>query len=290
MRFSVSHTTIYRYAEPASESVAELRLCPTSDAQQTVEERQLAVDPSVPVGSFVDYWGNPVEYFAIPFRHSRLTITSTSTVETLPQDSVEFCRNVTVAEAKQILSRYSVEMIDFRRPTKLVPIGGVLRGLNSMFFREGESIVDTVTEVNHWIHDQFDYVPGATDITTPIDEVIELRKGVCQDFAHVMLSILRTGGIPARYVSGYIEPYDPTQKKGSELVGAAASHAWVEVGLPGGRWWGLDPTNDQAAGERHIKVAIGRDYNDVAPFRGTFRGVDEQDLAVKVRIERLPQQ
>ncbi|MGE9289512.1 MAG: transglutaminase family protein, partial [Puniceicoccales bacterium] len=237
VRFSVSHTTFYKYAQPASESVAELRLCPMSGPCQLVQSRSLKVDPDVPVGSFEDYWGNSVEYFAIPFRHKTLKISSSSEVETSPQGSVDYCNDVSVAETRQIIARSSLKAIDLRRPTRMVPLGKVLRCLNKRFVRSNASIIDTALSLNEWIYKNFEYVPGATNVSTPLERVLEIRKGVCQDFAHVMLSILRTGGIPARYVSGYIEHVDPT-KPGSELVGAAASHAWVEINLPGDRWWG----------------------------------------------------
>jgi len=286
VRFSVSHSTFYEYAQPASESVAELRLCPLSGDYQRVFSRELSIDPEVPVGDFEDFWGNTVEYFAIPFRHSSLKIHSSSVVETSAQEEVAYCAKVTVAEARQITSRASMKAIDFRRPTRLVPIGSVLRGLNERFIRSEASLVESALFVNEWIYSNFEYDPDVTDISTPLETVVQMKKGVCQDFAHVMLSIFRTGGIPARYVSGYIEHVDPTQP-GSELVGAAASHAWVEVYLPGDRWWGLDPTNNQVVGERHIRVATGRDYHDVAPFRGTFRGAAQQDLEVAVEITRV---
>jgi len=286
VRFSVSHTTFYEYAQPASESVAELRLRPVSNPVQVVESRALEVDPKVGVGSFTDYWGNRVEYFAIPFRHSTLRIVSRSIIETNPQEAVDYCSEITVAEARQIVNKSSTEAIEYLRPSRLVPIGSVLKPLRKQFVRGDRPLLETVWGANKWIHERFKYVPGATDVRTPLDEVISIRKGVCQDFAHVLLSILRTGGIPARYVSGYIEAVDPTRPD-SKLIGAAASHAWVEVLLPGGRWWGVDPTNDQAAGERHIKVAVGRDYDDIAPFRGTFTGVTEQKLEVAVKIKRL---
>ena len=286
MRFAVSHRTFYRYPQPASESVAELRLCPLSGPGQVVESRELKVDPEVPVGCFEDFWGNTVEYFAIPFRHSTLGISSHSLVNTSDQEDVGQWEEVTVAEARQIMSRSSLWAIDLRRPTRMVPLGGILREFDRTFVHPGTSIIRTALEINRWIYENFEYSSGVTDVSTPIEQVIQLRKGVCQDFAHVMLSILRTGGIPARYVSGYIEHVDPTQP-GSELVGAAASHAWVEILLPGGRWWGLDPTNNQIVGERHIKVATGRDYHDVAPFRGTFRGAQDQKLDVAVEIKRV---
>lgn len=259
---------------------------PVSGPGQVVESRSLEVEPNAPVGTYVDYWGNRVEYFAIPFRHPTLRIVSSSVVETHLQESVDYCSEVSVAEARQIVNRSTIEAIEYRRPSRLVPIGSVLQPFGERFVRGSAPLVETVWSANKWIHENFEYVPGATDVRTPLDQVVSIRKGVCQDFAHVLLSIFRTGGIPARYVSGYIEPVDPT-KEDSELIGAAASHAWVEVLLPGGRWWGVDPTNNQAAGERHIKVAVGRDYDDVAPFRGTFKGVTQQELDVSVQIDRV---
>jgi transglutaminase-like putative cysteine protease len=158
--------------------------------------------------------------------------------------------------------------------------------LRKRFFREATPLREALEDLNNWIYTNFTYKPGVTNVSTPLSTVLRQRKGVCQDFAHLMLSIIRHNGLPARYVSGYIEPVDPTRPGGSELVGAAASHAWVEVNLPNGTWWGLDPTNNQCAGERHVKVAVGRDYHDVAPLRGTFKGASNQKLQVIVSMKR----
>lgn len=286
MKFSLSHKTSYQYEVPVSESVGEVRLCPLSSDNQTVLSRSLDIDPNVAVGHFEDVWGNRVEFFSIPYRHSSLELTSRALVETRDQPDVGYCEEVTNAEAKQIFSSQLAQYYDFKRPSRLVPIGSVLRPLRHNFIRPQASLLESVKEINHWIYRNFEYVSGATDVETPIAETIKMRKGVCQDFAHLMLSILRTGGVPARYVSGYIEAVDPTDTE-QELVGAAASHAWVEVALPGGYWWGLDPTNNQVVGQRHIKVAVGRDYDDVAPLRGTFRGPINQELEVAVSLERM---
>jgi transglutaminase-like putative cysteine protease len=164
-------------------------------------------------------------------------------------------------------------------------LGDVLRPLKRRPLGAGATLGEVLHELNGWIHREFTYKPGVTDISTPLATVVKQRVGVCQDFAHLMLAILRTIGLPARYVSGYIEHFDPT-KTDARLIGAAASHAWVEVFLPGGEWYGLDPTNNQPAGERHVVTAVGRDYHDVAPMRGTYKGMLDQKLQVIVSLQR----
>lgn len=286
------HTTDYRYGSPAAESVGELRVFPVDDVHQTVDGRDLEIDPRVEVDTYTDYYGNRAEWFAIPFRHDRLRITSRSRVRTGVPVFPEPCLQVSVAEARQIARRQQ-DLYDFRAPSRHVPIGAVLLPLRvERFLGSSDALVDAVEGLNQWIHENFTYASGATDVNTPLATVVKRRKGVCQDFAHLMLSILRTNGLPCRYVSGYIEPVDPTveDSKASELVGAAASHAWVEVWLPGGHWMGFDPTNRQLVGERHIRVAVGRDYSDVPPFRGTFKGASGHQLEVAVEIQRVAMQ
>lgn len=285
MRFQVVHQTEYRYAEPASESFAELRVCPMEVSGQKVGRRGVELDPEVPLDTYQDYFGNRVEFFSVPFRHQRLSIRAWAEVETSPRTPPQAALEVTAAEARQIYNSQMLELFEFLQPTPFVPLHRVLGPLRKNFVRPGDRLQEALAGLNHWIFTHFKYVPGSTEIGTPLDQVIRQRSGVCQDFAHLMLAILRTYGIPSRYVSGYIEAFDPTAGE-KELVGAMASHAWVEVYLPGGFWWGLDPTNDQAVGERHVKVAVGRDYADVAPVRGTYKGVANQQLEVMVTLRR----
>jgi transglutaminase-like putative cysteine protease len=135
-----------------------------------------------------------------------------------------------------------------------------------------------------YIYKTFTYMPGVTDIRTPLTEVLRKRQGVCQDFAHLMIALIRCAGLPARYVSGYLET--ESVRGASELVGATASHAWVEVYMPNGMWLGIDPTNDMLEGERHVQIGIGRDYGDVPPLRGVFKGAKRQQLSVMVTVSR----
>lgn len=286
MRFRISHETVYKYATPASESVGELRIYPVDTPDQKVSNRRIHLDPEVPVDTFTDYFGNTVGCFSIPFRHRKLQVRMTAEVETRRPPDPGPAAGIPVGEARRLNRDRRIGLYLYRQPTAAVPLGKGTDLFRKRFFREATPLRTAVESLNSWIHTNFTYMPGVTDVSTPLSKVLRERKGVCQDFAHLMLSILRHNGIPARYVSGYIEPIDPTKSDASELVGAAASHAWVEVNLPDGRWWGLDPTNNQPAGERHVKVAVGRDYHDVAPLRGTFKGAANQKLQVIVSMKR----
>ncbi|MDX6765561.1 MAG: transglutaminase family protein [Candidatus Methylacidiphilales bacterium] len=285
MRFRITHQTEYHYRVPASESYGELRVNPSTNFHQRVIKRRLEVHPATRIQNYTDHFGNHVEFFSIPFRHNRLVVRSHAEVETSAVTPPENVLDVAVAEARQILNSRLLKIYPFLQPSTHVPLHKVLLPLKKNFICADQPLGDTLLRLNRWIYENFKYKPGTTDVSTPLDEVIRLRRGVCQDFAHLMISILRTYGIPARYVSGYIESHDPTQKDPA-LVGAAASHAWVEACLPGGFWWGLDPTNNQTAGERHVRVAIGRDYHDVAPLRGTYKGAQDQKLEVMVSVKR----
>jgi len=284
MHFRVSHTTQYKYRAPASESFAELRVWPQTNESQRVVGRRLVIEPSVPTDHYVDYFGNYVEFFSIPHRHNALTVTAEAEVETFAVAPPRTALDTSVGEVRQIYNSTLYQLFEFLQPSPLVPLNQHA-SIRKKFFRQADTLGSALLALNGWIYKTFKYQSGVTDIYTPIKKVVRERKGVCQDFAHLMLAILRSNGIPARYVSGYIEAYDPTRVD-SKLVGAAASHAWVEVYLPGGTWWGLDPTNNQSAGERHIVVAVGRDYHDVAPMRGTYKGALDQKLNVIVSLER----
>lgn len=288
MHFNVSHSTEYAYEGAASESFAELRVWPQSNAAQRVISRSLHVEPDTSVDHYVDYFGNNVEFFSIPSRHNKLIVRAEAEVETFKVDPPEAVLNTPVGEARQIFNSALYQVFEYIQPTKLVPLDQHCR-IRKKFFRQASSMREALLSLNEWIYKSFEYRPGVTDISTPISQVVAHRSGVCQDFANLMLAILRSNGIPARYVSGYIEAHDP--ESGEKMTGAAASHAWVEVFLPGGVWWGLDPTNNQTAGDRHIVVAVGRDYNDVAPMRGTYKGANDQKLKVIVSLERrnIPQ-
>jgi len=285
MIFRISHKTVYHYQTPASESYGELRVAPLSGSCQQVRKRNIRIKPATRLRSYRDFFGNYVEFFSIPKRHDTLQVHSTAEVITQPQVMPDVAQSISVAEARQILKSKQLNHYVFLRPTPLVPLHGVLAPFKRNFIKNGQPLDEALLGLNHWIYKHMKYKSGSTTISTPLATVIKKRIGVCQDFAHLMLSILRTYGIPARYVSGYIEAYDP-EVTDPALVGATASHAWVEAYLPGGHWVGLDPTNNQLAGERHVRVAVGRDYRDVSPLKGTYKGASDQKLQVIVSVTR----
>ncbi|KAF0095293.1 MAG: transglutaminase domain-containing protein [Puniceicoccaceae bacterium 5H] len=290
MLFEVSHRTTYRYSTPAFESVAELRMAPLTNAHQRVDDFRLTIEPSAPIRTYRDFFGNRVDYFSLPFRHEQLEVVARATVETRCAPNLEVLREVTVDEARQIQRSQLNDYFPYLQRSAYVPTALVAEFGVPQFFVPGGSLTDAAWQACQWIYDNFTYAPGTTEVNTPLREVFEKKVGVCQDYAHLLLAICRFHRIPCRYVSGYIEAFDPTVAADEPWRGAAATHAWVEVALPGGVWWGLDPTNRQIVGERHIKTAVGRDYADVAPMRGTFNGAPQHQLDVAVEVQRLTPQ
>ncbi|MDX2112001.1 MAG: transglutaminase family protein [Verrucomicrobiota bacterium] len=285
MRFRIIHQTEYRYRQPASESVGELRICPQSDASQQVIERKLEMVPRIELEPYSDAFGNYVEFFSIPFRHNLLKVTASALIETRVIAHPLAPLEVPFAKAQGYFNAKLVELYPFSTGSSLVPLGDLIKPLMQSTPDPEQTLAEHCLQLNHWIFRSFTYTPGVTDVNTPVATIIAQRAGVCQDFAHLMLSILRTQGIPSRYVSGYIEATDPTKPE-QQLIGAAASHAWVEVAAPDGSWIGFDPTNNQVVGERHVKIAVGRDYADITPVRGTYKGAQDQKLRVLVSLTR----
>lgn len=291
MRFRITHKTLYRYAGSASESFMEARLTPISDDTQQLLARRLTTTPPANIHSYTDYFGNTVETFSIVQRHRELLLESVSEVETTPHPPPNAALEISISEARQIYRSERLKLFEFLMPSDAIAIGPEVNALANRLFKPGDPLGPALLRLNNWIKTQFRYAPGATQIDTPVAVALKQRSGVCQDFAQVMIAILRSAEIPARYVTGYIET--ETQRKASEsgrapaLIGASESHAWVEIFLPGGFWWPLDPTNDCIAGERHVKVGVGRDYHDSTPTRGVFKGTHTEKLSVAVVMQRI---
>lgn len=291
MRFRLEHRTVYRYVGTASESFMEARLTPVTDERQRLIARRFVIDPACNVHTYTDYFGNSVETFSIIYRHEKLILVSTSEVETLPVEVPRAAVDLSVAEAQQIYRADRLALFEYVNRSSAIEHTPDIEQLARGFFKPGAPLGPSLLALNAWITTNIKYKPGSTKIDTPVSAVLKNRTGVCQDFAQIMIALLRSTGIPARYVTGYIET-DAQQKAVAaphdvRLVGASESHAWVEVFLPGGFWWPLDPTNHCIAGERHVKVGVGRDYHDCTPTRGVFKGTTTDELEVSVVMRRI---
>ncbi len=286
MEFEIAHTTRYKYSAPTAEAYGEVRLTPSNLPTQTVLERSLTIDPEVASSSYTDHFGNAVEFFSLPFRHHHLVLTNRTLVRThaaaVPDGSLE----LTVQEARQVLRSALTDIFLYLQPTPVVAPGRDAAQWSRKLFAPKARLGDALQQLNETIHTEFKYQSGSTSNETPLADVWRARTGVCQDFAHVGLSVLRAAGLPARYVCGYIET--DAAADGTQLTGSIATHAWIEVLVPGMHWVALDPTNRQWCNERYVTVAFGRDYSDAAPFRGTFKGGGRQHLSVHVSMKRIP--
>lgn len=268
------------------EAYLEARLTPPETAAQHIVEHAIEIAPDLPVTYYTDTFGNPVSFFSHTLRHDRLSIRNRLIVETRAPNLPAEALDLPVAEARQLFSSVMLDYFDYLQPTQSVPVGGPAANWVRQHLRPGTSLRDGFESLNGAIYSAFAYRPGTTDNFTPLPEVWKSRRGVCQDFAHIMLSVLRTAGLPARYVCGYIETDPPRSASGRPLVGAVATHAWVEVLVPGLEWVALDPTNNRWCAEQHVAVSFGRDSRDAAPVRGTFKGSGGQTMKVRVNMKR----
>jgi transglutaminase-like putative cysteine protease len=289
MLFNVVHTTGYVYADTAMEAYLEVRLTPPVGPEQDILRHRIEFQPAAEASDYIDYFGNRTTFYSMTLRHRQLKVTNRLTVRTLPRVLPESGLALTVAEARQIL-KSGTGVFDYLQPTEAIPIAPESIAWAREILRESRPMGEALDELNKTIYREFKYRSGSTEIETPLSLIWKKREGVCQDFAHVMISVLRAARIPCRYMCGYIESEptvsaDPSRKR---LVGSLATHAWVEVLVPGMDWVALDPTNHQWCGEQHVTVAVGRDFLDAAPVRGTFKGSASQKLKVHVSMQRIP--
>lgn len=277
MRFRVFHRTRYVYRAPVRDSYNEVRLRPATDDKSRLEFFLLKTHPPVRLQHFRDNWFNYVHFFDLPEPHSSLTIEAQSTVNTTSPYKDGKPLGVTFAALKADLD----DMVQpFLGSSKYVDLSPEVWRLGIDIRDERDDVFEVAEAVMHHIFREWSYAPNTTHAATHMNEVVATKRGVCQDFSHVMIGICRSLGIPTRYVSGYL--YNGPD---SHLRGAQASHAWCEVHLPGKGWFGLDPTNDTLADERHIKIATGRDYHDAAPVLGHFDGPPGATSALQVELE-----
>ncbi|MBV9130560.1 MAG: transglutaminase family protein, partial [Verrucomicrobia bacterium] len=234
----MTHITDYRYAEPVAEAYLELRLRPPNREMQTVREHRLMIEPTSRTSDYRDYFGNEVSFLSLPYRHKRLTIRSEAVIKTLSATLPDQSLNLTIQESRQILTASLSVVFDYLQPTDMVKIGRESIQWAKRYLNGRTTLREGLQALNKAIHESFQYRKGATNFSTELGSIWRDRIGVCQDFAHIMLSVLRTAGLPARYVCGYIEtsPVRGPNGEPKRLIGSVATHAWVEVLVPGQQW------------------------------------------------------
>lgn len=291
-RYRIRHLTVYDYGSEVVHSHQLLHLTPRTIAHQRCLAHSLTVSPQPALRSErVDAFGNRLTRLELDRPHERLEVDAQMEVELLPRAAAQAEDTLPWEQLRDAL-RYSaqplhaetLEALRFRCESPYVRIKATLAEFAADCFTAERPALAAAEALMHKIHDEFTYAPGETNIATPLMQLHEERRGVCQDYAHFMISCLRSYGLSARYVSGYLR----TGASAEELVGADASHAWVCVYAPPFGWVELDPTNDRRAGIDHVMLAWGRDFGDVSPLRGVILGGRSHQLEVSVRVEPLP--
>jgi transglutaminase-like putative cysteine protease len=272
--YEVTHRTEYRYQSDVSDSYGQLHVLPREIDGQRCLSAEVVVDPAPEdYRERLDYFGNRVSYVAIHRPHRALTVTATSVVEVDDHPSeLSLSGHRPWEEARDALrcghAPDPIDAVQFTLESPLVQASGMFADYAARTFTPARPLQEAVTDLCHRIHAEFEYKPGSTSVRTPLAEVFAQRQGVCQDFAHVGIACLRSIGLPARYVSGYLRTDPPPGA--TKLKGADASHAWISVLMGQAGWLDVDPTNDQFANLRYVVTAYGRDYSDVPPLSGVI--------------------
>jgi|HubBroStandDraft_6_1064221.scaffolds.fasta_scaffold702414_1 transglutaminase-like putative cysteine protease len=289
MLVRISHRTQFVYDQPARDSHNELRLQPLEGAGQRCLSFELIIDQPAAVLSYRDFFGNHAHSVSVSAPHRELTIVAQSLVER-PETMLEASADKLHPEVmfRNFLAEDEAHIKDyceFLNPSRYVPFSKRLQNLFWMA-RPGdtEDVAIYVARIVAWVRDQFDYQKARTNVYSSLDDILRTGSGVCQDFAHLTIGLLRLAGVPARYVSGYLAPTVSAARNAS--LGEQASHAWLEAWLPQEGWTGFDPTNRYRTDERHVRVAVGRDYADVPPLMGMYRSnATNQVMTVDLNVE-----
>lgn len=275
--FQIQHITKYKYDRPVRESANQIKIFSFNKPGQEILSHEIVISEEPSVNKFNDYWGNTVGFFTVPQAHEELIIDSRLIAKTSPICLEE---QLSTPKDRDLLKEETFSSIllpDLARMEKIRSQEKIQLILDHISI-DNCSPLEAAMRYSRFIFEQFKYVKGITNVETTIDEILEFRSGVCQDFAHVLLQLLRTVGIPSRYVSGYICP----NKNG--MRGEGATHAWVDAYIPNMGWIGIDPTNNCFAHEHHIQLAVGRDFSDCTPVKGTFKGPANHELMVYVSV------
>lgn len=278
--YKIFHVTRFAYSGPITETQMEIRMEPRSDERQRCRNFALQITPKAKTLVRYDHHANKIHTFDIPGEHSSIEIKAESIVEIFEPHSIpDHCDSAKWDELDAI--KFHPSFWEFTNPSEFARPGEGFDAFLKMFAvgREVDPL-EFIKRLNGWMYETLSYDPEATAVDSPIEVAIRDRRGVCQDFSNIMITVLRSFGVPARYVSGYL--FHRTDDRSH--VAQDSTHAWIEAYIPGCGWLGFDPTNNTTAGERHLRVAIGRDYADVPPTRGVFKGVVESTLSVAVRV------
>ncbi|HXB30795.1 MAG TPA: transglutaminase family protein [Puia sp.] len=290
MKYTIEHTTAYTYLEPVSLCHNIARLMPRNSREQICRNTTINIKPQPDrINEYEDFFGNKVIYFSIEKEHWELTVHVTSEVERMDSDHsiTHDIPNADLEEVKKILLNLDADAMDIKQYLFVTPMtvwNGMILQYAIQSFLNGRSVFEATKELTHRIYNDFEYKPGHTTIATPLSVVMQERKGVCQDFAHLAIACLRSVGLPARYVSGYIETISPEGVE--KLIGADASHAWFSVFIPELGWTDFDPTNNCIVSDQHITIGWGRDYADIAPMEGIILSSGSHELTVSVDVKR----
>ncbi len=294
MIYKIIHNTTYQYGENVDLCHNQLRLKPRNCNGQTLIDYKLNISPQPSdQDEFTDFFGNYVSYFAVQYPHNELIVTSESIIkrEYKEIDFQTISKEITVEKAKELLKFSSDEINDARQyifNSKYIVPTNDIRDYAKISFTKNRSLFDATHELMQRIFKDFKFVSGFTSIATPLETVFEKKKGVCQDFAHFAIASVRSVGLPARYVSGYIETIPPKGEK--KLVGADASHAWFSVYIPTIGWVDFDPTNNTLIKNQHVTIGWGTDYFDIIPVKGVVFSFGKSVLKVSVDMNQIDNQ
>jgi len=281
--YNISHLTLYKYSDPVTASMMEIRMHPREEIHQRVLAFDLALSPNAKILKYEDYLGNVIHIFDIPGKHHKLAIKADTIIEMYSTPTVPDSIDASAWGALQA-HNFSRDVYDMLQSSYFARSSPVFEQFSQEIgFKRLNDPLSTLKDVNQKLYDSLAYDQTVTTVDSSIEIAIENRKGVCQDYSHIMLTVVRGMGIPCRYVSGYLyHRFDDDGRSAQD-----ASHAWVEAWLPELGWVGFDPTNNLICGERHIRACIGYDYADAAPTKGVFTGTATTDLTVSVQVVQL---
>lgn len=290
MVYRITHVTSYKYAQAVSICHNEARLTPRTTQHQRLLRSQLLVEPAVATHDRgVDYFGNGVHWFSLQEAHTHLDVTAVSEIDISPFQSPAPALSGAWELARDRLreerSAETLGAFEFVFESPHVRIDPDLAAYAQVSFTRGRPLLEAVLDLTRRIHAEFQYEPGSTTVATPVREVLRAKRGVCQDFAHVEIGMLRSLGLAARYVSGYI--YNPRDEGEPGLTGADASHAWIGVYCPDFGYVEFDPTNGVIPSDEHVTLAWGRDFSDASPLKGVILGGGKHTLTVSVDVARV---